>query len=356
MTGHATNYSSEKKIPIDLVYTYVNGDPAHTEKRRRYMASVGKAQLTAKEAHTRFIHVGEIRFSVRSALKHMPWLRRIFIVTDSQMPPVDHALIESGKVKIVDHREIIPDKYLPTFNAVTIESLLHRIDGLSEIFLYNNDDFMHFSSVPESAFVAPGENGNINLKLNARYAVPRRTMHLASRFLPATYASVLANSYTQLHSNAYKLLKNSPYRLRWSEIIVPRHFTNIFRKRTALRLEEEFADRLDANRKHRFVIPGVFGYTTLAYTLERKWNPGDRLCLPEYFGGPKKFEMFDFTALFARSDSLWQKISSCRMPFACLNNIPSSGKADFECVMRNKGLGNPYDELRDNETLIQEAD
>jgi len=346
--------TSGTKIPIDLVYAYVDGDEAHTGKRRRYIAAIPGEQLTLKEAHSRLLHVGEIRFSVRSALRYMPWLRRIFIVTDSQMPPVDHYLIESGRVKIVDHREIIPDRYLPTFNAVTIESLIHRIDGLSEIFLYNNDDFMHFSSIPEETFAVPGEDGNVNLMLHARYAIPRRYMHLASRFLPAAGAAVLANSYTGLISNAYRVLKAGPYPLRWDEIIVPRHFTNIFRKQTALRIEDEFAGTLDANRKHRFVIPGVFGYTTLAYTLERKWNPGDFLHLPGSFSRSAKFSMFDFTALIGGGNRLWPKILSCRMPFACLNNIPPSGKSDFERVMREKGLGNPCDESQPGETLMQE--
>ncbi len=320
------------------------------------MTSVGKAQLTVKEAYTRFSHVGEIRFSIRSALKYMPWLRRIFIVTDSQTPPVDAALIESGKVKIIDHRDIIPDKYLPTFNSVTIESFLHRIDGLSEIFLYNNDDFMHFARVPESAFIARSEAGNLNLDLNVCHAATRRCMHLASRFLPSNYASVLANSFTQLISTAYKLLKGSPYRLHWSEIVAPRHFTHIYRVETALRIEEEFADSLDANRRHRFVVPGLFWYSPLAYTLERKWNPGDRLRFPEYFSRHKKFEMFDFTAYFSSRKKLWKKVRFSQTPFACLNNIPLSDKDYFERVMREKGLGAPCDESPGAGTIDQEAD
>ncbi len=344
-----------KKIPIDLVYTYVDGDAAHTEKRRKYMTTVGGARPTVKEAYTRFRHVGEIRFSVRSAMKYMPWLRRIFIVTDSQFPPVDAAFIENGKVRIVDHRDIIPVRYLPTFNPVTIESFLHRIDGLSEIFLYNNDDFMHFAAVPKNTFVACDEAGNVNLNLYAYPAVTRRFMHLASRFLPSTYAPVLANSFTQLISNTYRLLKSSPYRLGWNDIIAPRHFTHVYRVGTARRIEEEFADSLSDNRLHRFVIPGLFWYSPLAYTLERKWNPGDCLCLPGYFSESAKFEMYDFTALFSNRDKLWRKVSSSRTPFACLNNIPMSDKADFERVMREKGFGNPCDESRDNATPEQEA-
>jgi hypothetical protein len=268
---------------------------------------------------------------------------------------VDSYLLESGKVKIIDHRDIIPGEYLPTFNVVTIESFLHRIEGLSEIYLYNNDDIMHFSSIPKSAFIAPGENGDWNLILNARYAIPRRFMHFVSRFLPERSAAIMANSYTTLISNAYKFLKKSSYQLRWRDIIVPRHFTTVYRRKTALRIEKEFANRLDASRRNRFVIPGVIGYTTLAYTLERKWNPGDLLRLPYFSASPELFEMFDFTALFVHENKLWPRISSSHAQFACLNNIPLSGKTEFERMMREKGLGNLCDEFYADKTLFQEA-
>jgi hypothetical protein len=355
MTKHSANLSLRDRIPIDMVFTYVDGNRSYPEKRQHHKPFAALPQLTVKEAETRFLNVGEIRFSVRSALKYMPWLRRIFIVTDSQKPPVDIRLIESGKVEIIDHKEFIPEKHLPTFNSITIESFIHRISGLSEIFLYNNDDFMHFSDIPESAFITSDEDGNVSLELNAYYAISRRIMHFASQFLPSFYATLLANPHTSAISNAYRLLKNSQYRLPWNEILAPRHFTHIYRKRTALRLEEEFAVQLNANRKLRFRTSDRFSYSTLAYSLERKWNPGDRLCLPEFFNKSVKSKMYDFTALFSCRNKLWQQVMSSQAMFACLNNIPQSDKSDFERVMREKGLCNPCGELRGAETLIKDA-
>lgn len=345
MKTRRASFSPESRTPIDLVYTYVDGNPAHSEKRQFYLTLAGKAPFKDKDAGTRFSTVGEIGFSVRSALKYMPWLRQIFIVTDSQKPPVDIHLIESGKVTVVDHRDIIPDKYLPTFNSVTIESFLHRIDGLSETFLYNNDDCMHFSTVPENIFFTTDSNGDVYLELNINYAITRRAMHLASQLIPRTYAALLANPHTIAISNAYQLLRNSRYRLPWNTIIVPRHFTQIYRKITALRLEEEFSLQLDANRKLRFRTPERLSYSTLAYTLERLWNPDDQLNTPKLFGKSGEFEMFDFTAFFVCREKLWQQVSSSRAMFVCLNNIPQTDKNEFERVMREKGLSNPYNEF-----------
>ena len=63
---------------------------------------------------------------------------------------------QSGRLKIVDHRVIYRgyEKYLPVFNSLSIETLLWRIPGLSEHFLYFNDDVMLVNdSVVEDYFV-----------------------------------------------------------------------------------------------------------------------------------------------------------------------------------------------------------
>ena len=44
------------------------------------------------------------------------------------------------KLNIVKHSDYIPSQYLPTFNSHTIELNIHRIKGLSEFFVYFNDD------------------------------------------------------------------------------------------------------------------------------------------------------------------------------------------------------------------------
>ncbi len=60
---------------------------------------------------------------------------------------------DNPKLKVVRHEEFIPEKYLPTFNSHTIELNLHRINGLSEHFVYFNDDtFVTAYVKPEDFF------------------------------------------------------------------------------------------------------------------------------------------------------------------------------------------------------------
>lgn len=60
-------------------------------------------------APTRFIECGELDYCIGSLLQFAPWLRTIFIVTDSQTPAILQKLQGSPyehQVKLVDHRDI----------------------------------------------------------------------------------------------------------------------------------------------------------------------------------------------------------------------------------------------------------
>jgi len=154
MGSHHQNH-----IDIDFVFTWVNGnDPIHQEKINTYIDPDKKKNKKINDA--RFKQVNEIEFAVRSILKNAPFVRTIFIVTDQQTPdflknPDLQNIERYKKVKIVDHTEIFRDyeKYLPTFNARSIETFLYRIPDLAEHFIYINDDFFILNPVkPEDFF------------------------------------------------------------------------------------------------------------------------------------------------------------------------------------------------------------
>lgn len=95
---------------------------------------------------SRFADNEELKYSLRSVEKHAPWVRNIFIVTNGQIPSwLD---MDNPRLKIVTHEELFLNKsHLPTFSSPAIESHLHRIAGLSQKFIYLNDDVMFADDV-----------------------------------------------------------------------------------------------------------------------------------------------------------------------------------------------------------------
>ena len=136
---------------IDLVYLWVDGnDPQWQTKRNAFVKTAdGKTEETCKG---RYADNDELKYSLRSAEKHIPWIRRIFIVTDSQTPGwLD---VSNPKVKIIDHKDILPQASLPCFNASVIEYFLYKIPDLAEQFLYANDDMFFNADLQPDFFYA----------------------------------------------------------------------------------------------------------------------------------------------------------------------------------------------------------
>lgn len=137
-------------MDIDLVYLWVNGnDP---EWIKKHDACVGKMTVSDVNCKGRYVDNDELKYSLRSIEKYAPWIHRIFIVTDNQIPEwLDCA---HPKIRIVDHSEILPEEARPCFNANILEHHLHRIPGLSEHFLFANDDMYLNKPVTPGTFFA----------------------------------------------------------------------------------------------------------------------------------------------------------------------------------------------------------
>lgn len=127
---------------IDAVYTWA-AEPDYdtvvqtcSEWERK---SGNKTQPVLKQ---RFRDMNMLKYSLRSISAFMPWLRNIFVVTDGARP--DYIRADVPKLKFITHREIwdaaLSAEDLPTYNSEAIEVHLHRIPGLSEHFIYFNDD------------------------------------------------------------------------------------------------------------------------------------------------------------------------------------------------------------------------
>lgn len=91
------------------------------------------------------------RYWFRAVERYAPWVNKVFLITNGKFP--DWINPDCEKLVLVKHSDFIPEKYLPTFNSITIELNIGRIKELSEHFVYFNDDmFLNAPVSPEYFF------------------------------------------------------------------------------------------------------------------------------------------------------------------------------------------------------------
>ncbi|WP_445444115.1 stealth family protein [Clavibacter sp. km3a] len=145
--------ASDITFDIDMVFSWVDGnDPEFQKRRAERMKEVVVGEGDDSEA--RFRQIDELKYALRSVYLFAPWVRRIFIVTDSPKPAW---LADHPAVTFVRSEEFFTDPAgLPTHNSQAVESQLQHIPGLSEHFLYSNDDMFFGRPVQPGMFFSPG--------------------------------------------------------------------------------------------------------------------------------------------------------------------------------------------------------
>ena len=140
-------------MDIDFVITWVDmNDPKWQAEFAKYSGNKGNTKNGVSEA--RFRDYGFLKYWFRGVEKFAPWVRKIHFVTSGQKPEwLDE---NNPKLHLVNHRDYIPEQFLPTYNSVVIERYLHKIPGLAEHFVYFNDDFYIINAIGPERFFKDG--------------------------------------------------------------------------------------------------------------------------------------------------------------------------------------------------------
>ena len=126
----------DEDYPIDFVVTWVDGDDPEWQKSKAQYE--GEMNKEADNSAARYRDWGLMRYWFRAVEQYAPWVRKVFFITNGQKP--DWLDLNNKKLVFLEHKDFIPEEYLPTFNSRTIELNLWRIEELSEHFVYFNDD------------------------------------------------------------------------------------------------------------------------------------------------------------------------------------------------------------------------
>ncbi|MEW1976416.1 stealth conserved region 3 domain-containing protein [Microbacterium profundi] len=152
VVGMFDTHPGEFTPEVDMVFSWVDGSSSDFQRQRAARMAeyvVGEGD----DGSARYRHVNELRYALRSVHMYAPWVRRIFIATDSPRPDW---LADHPQVTIVRSEDFFADRTaLPTHNSHAVEAQLHRIEGLAEHFLYSNDDMFFARPIEPELFFSP---------------------------------------------------------------------------------------------------------------------------------------------------------------------------------------------------------
>lgn len=220
----------ENLTPVDAVITWVDGsDPKHAQKLNDCLRHRG-IERPATVSQSRLNDSGELSCCVTSIFRFAPWIRTIFIVSDDQKPSLIKTLANTpfqDRIKVVDHAEIFRGhtSALPTFNIRSLTTALWRIEGLSDRFIFFNDDFFLLRPVLEQDFFRNGKmvvRGRVtrfkhlslwgrfisNIKATLATRKPGRASHLLGQEMAAKLAGI-NKRYLRLDHNPHPCLKHA---------------------------------------------------------------------------------------------------------------------------------------------------
>ncbi|TGA92561.1 stealth conserved region 3 domain-containing protein [Streptomyces sp. MZ04] len=307
-------------FPVDAVYTWV--DDSDPEWRARREAALGGPDDGSSADHgaVRFRNRDELRYSLRSLAMYAPWIRHIYLVTAGQTPSWLNA--DHPDVTVVDHRDLFadPDAALPTFNSHAIESQLHRIEGLSEHFLYFNDDmFLGRPTTPDTFFLSSG---------TARF-------FWSTASVPALPVSPDDEGYLAAAKNNRELLRREFGRTATHSFF---HAPYALHRGVLAELTERFADELEATARSRFRSNGDLALVSslhhhYAYLTGRA-VPGEIT--------------YDFVDIGRREDHsrLGQLLQSRAKTAFCIGESPDSELSDEEMALAVRSFLTAYFPVR----------
>lgn len=302
---------------IDFVIPWVDGnDPAWQEERRKYKPDTGAAAGAA-----RYRDMGILKYWFRAVEAYAPWGNRIHFITWGHLPEwmnTDHP-----KLHIVNHKDYIPAEYLPTFNSNPIELNMHRIEGLSEYFVYFNDDmllnapvepdfFFHKGLPCDFAYINNIQNSDPteifdHIRLNSTWTINNHHSYIKSFFKHPTKYLSWKYPMKFLLKNILKLENCNSF-----QGFEDHHLPSVFLKSTLEESWQESSEILHYTCGNKFRTPldvnqYIFRYKQLA---EGKFHPVSRSSRGKYI------------AFMENSDSIAETIMNPKYKMVCVNDVP----------------------------------
>ncbi|GAM21547.1 hypothetical protein SAMD00019534_047220, partial [Acytostelium subglobosum LB1] len=175
----------------------------------------------------RFRDLMGLKYSLRSLPINAPWVRKVFIVTDSQVPTWFNRSYTKD-IHFVFHDQFFANKsHVPTFNSESIESNFYNLpDYVGDCFLYFNDDTFTNNKIYPSDFYSKETGQAIYFNL---WKSPQEPEILAksSWHKAIDYTNKLMNSIwgdAERHYNSHTIIMYNKKVLKLMQKTFPKEF------------------------------------------------------------------------------------------------------------------------------------
>ena len=159
---------------VDIVITYLNDNENWKNKYnywKDYEISQGIIEPTSKQAFgaERTRNWDFLKYWFRSVGKNLPWINKVFLIVQDKDQLPEWLNTDYEKLRIVEHKEYVPEELLPTFNSLTITMFINKIKDLSNNYIYCDDDMFFMKPIQKERFFKDGISQHENNRIPYGY-------------------------------------------------------------------------------------------------------------------------------------------------------------------------------------------
>lgn len=320
---------------IDFVITWVDStDEKWQENKKKYSTSNKNDE---SDAIVRYRDWGTLKYWFRGIEKNANWVNKIYFVTCGQIP--SWLNVDNPKLVLINHEDYIPKDYLPTFNSNVIELFFNKIQGLSQKFVYFNDDVFVLNKIDKSYFFE-NELPKDALVFNAVSVMDKNSI---------IEHSILNNlEILSKHFNKSDVIKNNKgkiYNIKYGKNVIKslllspwKYFTGIENYHTAMPYLKSTWDEVWEKEEKDLMEIGKNKFRTkydINHWIFKYWQLFTGKFIPT---SNKKNVYYD---LKNNNDEFFSKIENGKINIACIND--SDLELDYDKV--NKELIEKFEKI-----------
>ena len=302
----------ERDYQIDIVIIWVDGcDSDWLETKQQFTPAVN-----ADDRVSRYRDWDNLQYIFRGIEKFAPWVNNVFFITWGHLPKWLNT--KHQKLRIINHTDYIPAEYLPTFNANTIELNFHRINELSEHFVYFNDDTFLLKKTWAEDFFRDGRPCDSAVLTAHSHTEDKNFMFMEYRATGLLNKYFKVNDVVRANRRGWFSLKYGKMLYRsWMLSRFPRftgiwqqHLPNSLRKSTIVKLWE-----LEGEKLHQTCLNRFRHMTDFNQWLFKNWQLASNDFYPRSVKFGKRFDIDDFDHL----DNITDYIVNQKGALICIN-------------------------------------